>query len=85
MMRSKLSENAFEQINCWVKNVHETLEKVSDFGMNILTPPKWMPGRYLHIKGMVLLLTHGLLLHLPGFCFPNIELAEVTSKKGHLG
>ena len=39
MMRSKLSENAFEQINCWVKIV-ETLEKVSDFGMNILTPPK---------------------------------------------
>ena len=42
MMRSKLSENAFEQVNCWVKIVHETLEKVSDYGMNILTPPKWL-------------------------------------------
>ena len=40
MMRSKLSENAFEQVNCWVKIVYETLEKVSDYGMNILTPPK---------------------------------------------
>ena len=42
MMRNKLSENAFEQVNCWVKIVHETLEKVNDYGMNILTPPKWL-------------------------------------------